>query len=86
MAHLGDEIPVSMCVHASIDMTGTEVTRVWHVVCLYPADRTWIGDQDFILVELMTLVLSSDFCTLFQMLSCLPDIYNKVKSDSKTKS
>jgi len=86
MTHLGNEILVSMCVHASIDMAGTKVARVWYAVCLHPADRTWIGDQNFILVELMALVLSSDFCTLFQMLSCLPDIYNRVKSDSKPKN
>lgn len=44
MAHLGDENLIPMHVHAGIDVTGTEVVRVRHAVCLDPADRTWIGD------------------------------------------
>ena len=44
MIHLGDENLISVHVHASIDMAGTEVLRVRCAVCLDPADRTWIGD------------------------------------------
>lgn len=64
VVHLGDEDLVSVHVHASIDVAGTEVARVWHAMCLDPADRTWIPDKDFVLVESVALVLSTDFCAL----------------------
>jgi len=44
MIHLCDENLISMHVHASIDVAGTEVLRVRHAVRLDPADRTWIGN------------------------------------------
>jgi hypothetical protein len=85
MAHLGDENLIPMYVQAGVDVAGTEVVRAWHTVRLDPADCAWIGNQDFVLAEIMTLVLSPDFCTLFQMLSCLPDVYSEVKLDVKTR-
>jgi len=87
MVRLGDENLMSVRIHASIDVAGTEVMRVRHAVCIDPADRTRIADQDFVLVLSMTFMLSSNFCTLFQMLSRLPNIYqssNVRHGNSKT--
>jgi len=84
MTHLGDKDLVSMHVHASIDVAGTEVLRLRHAMCLDPTDCAWIADQNFILAENMALVLSPYFCTLTQMFSCLPNIYGEVPSGTKT--
>ena len=75
MVDLGDEDIVSITVHASIDMAGGKVLRIGHTTCLDPMDRPSVAYQNFVHIEGVTLILSPDFCTLFQMLSCLSDIY-----------
>ena len=74
MVYLGDKDLVSITVHASIDLAGSEVMRVRYPMRLNPTDSAWIAYENFILMEGVTLVLSPNFCTLTQVLSCLPHI------------
>lgn len=78
VVYLGNENLVSVTVHASVDVTGTEFVRVWHTVGLNPTDRAWVTYQNFVFVKGVTFMLPPDFCTFAQVLSCLPDIYKIV--------
>jgi len=74
VAYLGDEYLVPITVQTCIDWAGSEVVGIRHAARLDPTDRAWVTDQNFVLVEGMTLMLSPNFCASAQVLSRLPDV------------
>lgn len=85
VVHLGDENMVSMTVYANFDVASSEVLRVRHTVSPDPMDCAWITYQNFVLAQGVALMLSANFCTLTQVLSCLSDIYIEDRTCQKGK-